>query len=159
GYIQDDWRFRPNLTLNLGLRYEMATIPTEINGRIAILPSPTTPLPCGTAIAGSCPQPSFSGSPPGDPTSVLRHTFWDHNPTNKNFEPRIGFAYSPFADGKTAIRGGFGIFDALPLPYELILNNTSSAPWRSTLATLGSAALPSPPSIAAGSASSAQGEC
>ena len=46
----------------------------------------------------------------------------------------------------------FGIFDALPLPYELILNNTSSAPWRSTLATLGSAVLSSPPSMAAGSA-------
>jgi hypothetical protein len=158
GYLQDDWRFKPNLTFNLGIRYEMATIPTEINGRVAIMPSPTTALPCGPVTAGSCPQPSFPGSVPGDPTSVLRNSFWTSNPTTKNFEPRVGFSYDPFRTGKTAIRGGFGIFDALPLPYELILNNTSSAPWRSTLATLGSAVLPSPPSIAAGTAANGQGE-
>ena len=158
GYLQDDWRFRPSLTFNLGLRYEMATIPTEINGRIAIMPSPTAALPCGPATAGSCPQPSYPGSTPGDPTSVLRHSFWTNNPTKNNFEPRVGFSYDPFGNGRTAIRGGFGIFDALPLPYELILNNTSSAPWRSTLATLGSAVLPSPPSIAAGNATNNQGE-
>ena len=50
----------------------------------------------------------------------------------------MGFAWDPFHNGKTAIRGGFGIFDALPLPYELILNNTSAAPiGRSTLASPG----------------------
>src|SRR6266446_6064330 len=158
GYLQDDWRFRPNLTLNLGLRYEMATIPTEINGKIAIMPSPYTPLPCGPVAAGTCPQPSFAGSVSGDPTSALRSSFWTHNPTTKNFEPRVGFAWDPFGNGKTAVRGGFGIFDALPLPYELILNNTSSAPWRSTLAAMGSAVLASPPSMAAGTATTAQGE-
>ena len=42
----------------------------------------------------------------------------------------------PF-DSKTAVRGGFGIFDALPLPYELILNSTSQAPYRPTYASLG----------------------
>ena len=158
GYVQDDWHFRPNLTLNLGLRYEMATIPTEINGRIAIMPTPYTPLPCGSPAPGACPQPSFANSVPGDPASVLRSSFWSRNPTTKNFEPRVGFAWDPFRNGKTAVRGGFGIFDALPLPYELILNNTSSAPWRSTLATLGSAVLASPPSMAAGTATSTQGE-
>src|SRR6267142_2842960 len=158
GYVQDDWRFRPNLTLNLGLRYEMATIPTEINGRIAIMPAPSTALPCGPVTPGACPQPSFAASVPGDPTSVLRSSFWTHNPTKSNFEPRIGFAWDPFRSGKTAVRGSFGIFDALPLPYELILNNTSSAPWRSTLAAMGSAVLASPPSMVAGTATTAQGE-
>jgi hypothetical protein len=158
GYVQDDWRSRSNLTLNLGLRYEMATIPTEINGKVAIMPSPYTSLPCGPVTPGACPQPSFAASVPGDPSSVLRNSFWTHNPTTKNFEPRIGFAWDPFRNGKTAVRGGFGIFDALPLPYELILNNTSSAPWRSTLAAMGSAVLASPPSMAAGNAISTQGE-
>jgi hypothetical protein len=132
GYIQDDWRVRPNLTLNLGLRYEVATIPTEKNGAVAIMPTPTTPLPCLPA-----PTPSDPSCSAVNPASVLRNSFWTHNPTSRNFEPRVGFAWDPFHNGKTAVRGGFGIFDALPLPYELILNNTSQAPFRGTFATLG----------------------
>jgi hypothetical protein len=137
GYIQDDWRIRQNLTLNLGLRYEMSTIPTETHGEIAVIPTPYTSLPCV----------STPGCTTTDPTTALRNSFWTQNPTTKNFEPRIGFAWDPFHNGKTAVRGGFGIFDALPLPYELILNNTSSAPWRSTLASPGpgQAVLVSPP--------------
>ncbi|HLH00146.1 MAG TPA: carboxypeptidase-like regulatory domain-containing protein [Bryobacteraceae bacterium] len=143
GYVQDDWRLRPGLTLNIGLRYEFATIPTEKNGRIAILPSPTTPLPCQPTPTAA--DPSCSAV---NPTSVLRNSFWTRNPTTKNFEPRFGFAWDPFHNGKTAVRGGFGIFDALPLPYELILNSTSQAPYRATFATLGDNAgglYPSPP--------------
>ena len=132
GYIQDDWRIRPGLTLNLGLRYEFATIPTEKNGRMAIMPSPTTPLPCQPTPTAA--DPSCSAV---NPVSVLRNSFWTSNPTTKNFEPRFGFAWDPFHNGKTAVRGGFGIFDALPLPYELILNSTSQAPYRPTYATLG----------------------
>src|SRR5438445_4053576 len=37
GYIQDDWRWKPNLTLNIGLRYEMTTVPTETSGKLAVL--------------------------------------------------------------------------------------------------------------------------
>jgi hypothetical protein len=143
GYIQDDWRIRPNLTLNLGLRYEFATIPTEKNGRIAIMPSPYTPLPCQPT-----PTPTDPSCSALNPASILRNSFWTHNPTAKNFEPRVGFAWDPFHNGKTAVRGGFGIFDALPLPYQLILNSTSQAPYRPTYATLGDNAgglFPSPP--------------
>ena len=144
GYFQDDWRIKSNLTLNLGLRYEMSTDPYEKYGNADILPSPTTLLPCGggpPACASALPQ------------SVERNTFFTNNPTTKNFEPRVGFAWDPFKDGKTSVRGGFGIFDALPLAYELILNNTSAAPARPAYLALGPAAgglEASPPSAAGG---------
>ena len=129
GYAQDDWRFRPNLTLNLGLRYEMSTVPTEAQGRIADMPTITTLLPC-SPLSSSCPTPS-------DPTAPLIHQFYTSNPTLWNFEPRIGFAWDPFHNGKTSVRGGFGVFDALPLAYELILNSVSTAPFRNVRAVLG----------------------
>src|SRR6202035_2798223 len=52
------------------------------------------------------------------------------NPTVYNFEPRIGFAWDPFHDGKTAVRAGFGMFDVLPLPYEFGLNTAATAPFQ-----------------------------
>jgi hypothetical protein len=112
-YIQDDWKMRPGLTLNLGLRYEMETIPTETNGLIDNLPTPFT-------------------DPGGQNCPNCQHVFFTKNPTNKNFEPRVGFAWDPFRDGKTAVRGGFGIFDALPLPYELVINNAQTSPFNVT---------------------------
>ncbi|MBV9744930.1 MAG: TonB-dependent receptor [Acidobacteriia bacterium] len=103
-YIQDDWRLRPNLVVNLGLRYEAATVPTEIHGKLSTLRNPTDA------------QPHL-----GDP--------YFSNPTVWNFEPRIGFAYDPFGKGRTSIRSGFGIYDVLPLPYQFILLSSLSAPF------------------------------
>jgi hypothetical protein len=129
GYIQDDWRIRPSLTLNLGLRYEASTIPTEIHGESLLVPSITAPISC-------VPGPA-TGFTPYETCTGLRQSFWTHNPTLKNFEPRIGFAWDPFHNGKTAVRGGFGMFDSLPLPYELLLDNVSAPPFRSTFGQLG----------------------
>ena len=100
-YIQDDWRARPNLTLNLGLRWEMTTVPTEVQGKLATLFNLfSDALPhCATVVTGSC-----AGSGPLLPNTTLH-----------NFDPRVGFAWDPFHNGKTALRGGFGIFDVLPL--------------------------------------------
>ena len=118
GYLQDDWKMRPNLTLNLGLRYEMETIPKEANGLVANLPTITTD-PSACVSTSNCPG--------------LNKFYFSHNPTNKNFEPRIGFAWDPFHSGKTSIRGGFGLFDALPLPYELVINNAQTSPFHNVI--------------------------
>jgi hypothetical protein len=104
GYAQDDVRLRPNLTVNLGLRYEMSTVPTEVRGNISTLRSPTESTPhLGNGIF--------------------------QNPTLRNFAPRVGFAWDPFRNGKTSIRGGFGMFDVLPLPYLLLAIAAAGAPF------------------------------
>lgn len=103
-YLQDDWRFRSNLTLNLGLRYEMSTVPTETSGKLANLRNLSDPV-------------AHTGSP------------FFNNPTLKNFEPRVGFAWDPLRTGKTAVRGGIGMFDVLPLPYQFVLLTTQAYPF------------------------------
>lgn len=105
GYVQDDWRFRPNFTVNLGLRYEMVTVPTEVQNKLANLPTFTSPLP------GHLGSPLF------------------HNPTLRDFEPRAGFSWDPFHNGKTAVRGAFGVFDALPLTYAIQQAQVQTAPF------------------------------
>ena len=92
GYITDDYHIFPNLTLNLGVRYEISTVPTETAGRLSNLPTLTATTP-------NLGSPYFS------------------NPTYKDVAPRIGFAWDPFKNGRTAVHGGYGIYDALPLNY------------------------------------------
>ena len=112
-YIQDDWRFRPGFMLNLGLRYEMSTVPTEASGKISNIYNLTDAQPhCGTLVTGCV------GTGP-----------YFLNPTLRDFAPRVGFAWDPFHNGKTAVRGGFGIFDSLPMLYQLLTLNGRAHPF------------------------------
>jgi len=104
GYVQDDVRLRPSLTINLGLRYEMTTVPIEVRGKLSALRRPT------------------------DSTPHIGNGLFQ-NPTLRNFEPRVGFAWDPFGNGKTSVRGGFGMFDVVPLPYLLGNFPTNAAPF------------------------------
>ena len=122
GYIQDNWRVRKNLTLNLGLRYEMLTIPTDRGNRLGLVTNLTAAP--GT---GPCPAVISPTSVPGCVVPVSQ--FWQSNPTTHNSEPRIGFSYSPNRNGNTAVRGGFGIYDMLPLPYIYATYAAISAPY------------------------------
>lgn len=88
-YGQDDYRVNNRLTLNLGLRYDLYTWPTEINNRMANFNVATGAI----ELAGQN----------GVSDSTLK------NPKH-DFAPRIGFAYDLRGDQKTVIRGGYGIF-------------------------------------------------
>jgi len=101
-YGQDDWRATSRLTLNLGMRYELAKPWYQPDGQSV------------TFVAGyqsfkfrnTPPSLAFQGDP-GIPSAIIKTNY-------TNLAPRVGFAYDLFGNGKTAIRGGFGIFyDAL----------------------------------------------
>ena len=99
-YIQDDWKVTPKLTLNIGLRWEMETGPSERYNRIATIdPNIPSPLaqPTGLPLRGGL---VFRGT--GDASRQRYMT--DAN----NFGPRFGFAYS--MTSKTVLRGGIGVF-------------------------------------------------
>jgi hypothetical protein len=103
-YFQDDVRVRPGLNLNLGLRYEITTVPGEAHNRLSNLLHLTDAQP-------------HLGAP------------FFLNPTLRNFEPRVGIAWNPPADSRIVIRTGFGMFDVLPLPYEFTLTIPNAVPF------------------------------
>jgi hypothetical protein len=93
GFIQDQFKVRPNLTLSYGLRYEWNGTPWVVNDQL----TSATPA-------------ALSGPPP---IQFVRVTRGGSNPLYANdvkgFEPRFGVAWDPFKDGKTSVRLGFGV--------------------------------------------------
>jgi hypothetical protein len=103
-YLQDNYRIRRNLTLNLGLRWEPANMPDEITDhRYTCINLADMAQNVHSVEFPDAPPGLLYGGDPGCPQNGMNSSF-------NNFEPRIGFAWDVFGDGKTSVRGGGGIF-------------------------------------------------
>jgi hypothetical protein len=161
-FFTDDWKIRRDLTLNLGLRYEIDTPPFDVYGRSTNF----IPQYGELAVANPANIPNYSQSLAANPTiaNLVVPGSQLHLPqaliyTNyKGYAPRVGFAWRPFGSQKTVIRGGYGIFysgellndvrNALDNVFPVVIAPsfanvatnpnalTLASPWSSSLATL-----------------------
>jgi hypothetical protein len=126
-YVQDDWKFKSNLTFNIGMRYEPTTVLKDGQGRITNLATITSTSPtCGSPFSVSAPPYNL---PPIAGTSCGSVGPYYKNATTLNFEPRIGFAWDPFKNGKTSVRGSFGIYDVDPFAGYFLLQQNQAGPF------------------------------
>ncbi len=103
-YVQDNFKARPNLTLELGLRYDWNMTPTERYNRFVVFDAATRSL-------------LQAGSGIDDV----------YHENNKNFQPRVGIAWDPFKDGKTSVRAAYAILTDQPVT-NVVTPLTSNPP-------------------------------
>jgi carboxypeptidase family protein/TonB-dependent receptor-like protein len=119
-YVQDDVTAHARLTLNLGLRYEFYTVPTDIKGRDSALRNVATDR-------------EYTVGPPFE------------NPSLKNAGPRIGVAWDISGDGRTAVRAGAGIYYDTDGPFNTPLNIASFSPPFAIPVSVADPTFPRPP--------------
>ena len=95
-YAQDSWKVRRNLTLSLGLRYQYNGVPYETSSNLSNLLQDPSSYAFGQPV-------TFTVVGPGTGHQL-------YNPDYKDIEPRFGFSWDPWGNGKTSVRAGFGIF-------------------------------------------------
>jgi len=116
-YVQDDWRVKPNITLNFGVRYSMFRQPFDAKNELTTFdaslynPANAAKLTAAGLLANVDALTYLNGISINGKTSPFGSKV--SNEVNNNLAPRFGFAWDPFKTGKTSIRGGYGIsYDA-----------------------------------------------
>ena len=168
-YFEDDWKATPKLTLNLGLRWVYFSSDTVSGNQVTsfepqLYNAAAAPVvtPTGSFVLDSAGNPITSGGTPADLLNGLAYAGQNGVPSGffipkkTNFAPRVGFAFTPDANRKTAIRGGYGIgYSRIPLeaiyaafgqnpPYNESANITNSL---LSVPTAGTTAAPTPQTL------------
>jgi hypothetical protein len=132
-YGQDDWKVSPNLTVNLGLRYELhpplrdsgfntgfflpdysATIDGQsLKGAVVVPNAQALSFESSQLVSAIAPTPTLTAAQANLPAG-LRYTY------KQDWGPRLGFAWRPFGSDKTVVRGGWGRFIESPLGFSLV---------------------------------------
>lgn len=116
GFAQDSFKWAPNFTINVGLRYAWNATPIEAAGRFTNF-DPTT----GTLVPAAQP----------------------YQTNNKNFQPRVGFAWDPFKSGKTSIRAAYALMTQDPTT-NIVTGLSSNPPFAIPASISGSITLENP---------------
>jgi hypothetical protein len=109
-FVQDNYKMRPNFTLELGFRYDWLMSPTERYNRfVSYIPGQNTLVQVNKGVA------------------PVYHT------NAGNFQPRVGFSWDPFKNGKTSVRGAYAILADQPVT-NLVIPNSQNPPFATTVA-------------------------
>jgi hypothetical protein len=129
-FVQDDWKVSPSLTLNLGLRWDLISPPQEQHDiRSVFDPGTGKMIVAGTRILPEHANAGYLAAYPGmfltaaDVGLPLRSLI---RMCKDNFSPRFGFAYRPWKNNKTVIRGGYGMFYFLRDEHWMMRNQAGS---------------------------------
>ena len=135
-YLTDDWRVRPELTINAGVRWEYGAPITELKNRLVNLDVAGSPLSPFAAVA-----PVLASQPVGSltqqqyPTSLLR-------PDKADVEPRVGISWRPIPGSTLVLRAGYGIYADTSVYQATALALAQQAPLSKSLDVQNSAACP-----------------
>jgi hypothetical protein len=147
GFVNDDWRIRSNLSINVGVRWDFQAPVTELYNRLVNLNIgsgfTSESAVCGTAPPSTAASPCTLASQAGYPSSLLR-------PDYHEFQPRIGVAWRPFTQHSTVVRAGYGIYyntsvyqplaaqmaQQSPLSYSVTQPNSLTSPYTTATAFL-----------------------